>query len=122
MLRHQVLKTVIIGGGYPKNKVIAAFDKMGLLKCFWYLGEKYYGYNEDQPTLEKLVVTLLITYTAHRFKGDLPKSWQPFISYKKNNIAVFVSNLMNNILYKDHIYKFWRDNNITWKKQTNCTG
>ena len=97
----EVLKTVIISGEYAENKVIAAFDKMGLLKCFWHLGEKYYGYNEDQPTLEKLVVTLLITYTAHRFIGDLPKSWQPFISYKKNDIAVFVSNLMNNILYKD---------------------
>ena len=97
----EVLKTVIISGHYAENKAIAAFDKMGLLKCFWHLGEKYYGYNEETPTLEKLVVTLLITYTAHRFKGDLPKSWQPFISYKKNDIAVFVSNLMNNMLYKD---------------------
>lgn len=97
----EVLKTVIISGDYAENKVIAAFDKMGLIKCFWHLGEKYYGYNEEKPTLEKLVVTLLITYTAHRFKGDLPKSWQPFISYKKNDIAVFVSNLMNNMLYKD---------------------
>lgn len=97
----EVLKTVIISGEYAENKYITAFDKMGLLKCFWHLGEKYYGYNEEKPTLEKLVVTLLITYTAHRFKGDLPKSWQPFISYKKNDIAVFVSNLMNNMLYKD---------------------
>ena len=97
----EVLKTVIVSGEYAENKYITAFDKMGLLKGFWHLCEKYYGYNEEKPALEKLVVTLLITYTAHRFNGDLPKSWQPFISYKKNDIAVFVSNLMNNILYKD---------------------
>ncbi|KUO77764.1 MAG: hypothetical protein APF81_01450 [Desulfosporosinus sp. BRH_c37] len=97
----EVLKSVIISGEYAENKYITAFDKMGLLKCFWHLGEKYYGYIEEKPNLEKLVVTLLITYTAHRFKGDLPKSWQPFISYKKNDVAVFVSNLMNNMLYKD---------------------
>ena len=96
----EVLKTVIISGEYTENKYITAFDKMGLIKCFWNLCEKYFGYNEENPTLEKLVVTLLITYTAHRYKGDLPKSWQPFISYKKNDIAVFISNLMNNILYK----------------------
>jgi len=97
----EVLKTVIISGQFEENKIITAFDKMALLKCFWHLCEKYYGYNEEKLTLEKLVVTLLITYTAHRFKDDLPKPWQPFISYKKNDIAVFVSNLMNNILYKD---------------------
>lgn len=97
----EVLKTVIISGEYVENKYIIAFEKMGLLKCFWQLCEKYYGYNEEKPTLEKLVVTLLMTYTAHRFKGDLPKPWQPFISYKKNDAAVFLSNLMNNMLYKD---------------------
>lgn len=97
----EVLKTVIISGEYVENKYIIAFEKMGFLKCFWQLCEKYYGYNEEKPTLEKLVVTLLMTYTAHRFKGDLPKPWQPFISYKKNDAAVFLSNLMNNMLYKD---------------------
>jgi uncharacterized protein (TIGR02687 family) len=97
----EVLKTVIISGEYTENKYVTAFDKMGLLKSFWRLCQKYYGYVEEKPTLEKLVVTLLITYTAHRYKGDLPKSWQPYISHKKNDIAVFVSNLMNNMLYKD---------------------
>ncbi|MDN5289840.1 MAG: BREX-1 system phosphatase PglZ type A [Acetivibrionales bacterium] len=97
----EVLKTVIISGEYTENKYVTAFDKMGLLKSFWHLCGKYYGYIEEKPTIEKLVVTLLITYTAHRYKGDLPKSWQPFISHKKNDIAVFVSNLMNNMLYKD---------------------
>lgn len=97
----EVLKTVIISDEYAENKYITAFAKMGLLKCFWDLCKKYNGYHEEQPTLEKLVVTLLITYTAHRFIGDLPKSWQPFISYKKNDTAVFISNLMNNMLYKD---------------------
>ncbi|NMA15392.1 MAG: BREX-1 system phosphatase PglZ type A, partial [Clostridia bacterium] len=97
----EVLKTLIISGEYGENKYITAFDKMGLLPSFWQLCQKYYGYNEEKPTLEKLVVTLLMTYTAHHFRGDLPKPWQPFLSYKKNDSAVFISNLMNNMLYQE---------------------
>lgn len=97
----EVVKAVIINGDFAENRYIAAFDKLGLLKSYWQLCEKYYGFQSENPTVEKLVVTLLITYTAHRYKGELPKSWEPYISHKKNDIAVFVANLMNNMLYKD---------------------
>lgn len=97
----EVVKVVILSGNFTENKYIAAFEKLGLLKSFWQLCEKYYGFQNEKPTVEKLVLTLLITYTAHRYKGDLPKSWEPYISHKKNDIAVFVANLMNNMLYKD---------------------
>ena len=97
----EVVKAVILSGDFADNKYIAAFDKLGLLKSFWQLCEKYYGFQDENPTVEKLVVTLLITYTAHRYKGELPKSWEPYVAHKKNDIAVFVANLMNNMLYKD---------------------
>jgi uncharacterized protein (TIGR02687 family) len=97
----EVLKTVIISGESTENEFVTGFEKMGLQRSFWHLCKKYYGYDEESPTMEKLIITLLVTYTAHNFQGELPKPWQPFISYKKNDIAVFVSNLMNNMLYKD---------------------
>lgn len=98
----EVLRALIISGEFENNKYITAFDKMGILPVFWQLCQKYYGYSEEKPTLEKLVITLLISYTAHCFNGDLPKAWSYFISPKKNDVAVFVSNFMNNMLYKDH--------------------
>jgi hypothetical protein len=84
----EVLKTVIISGEYTENKYITAFDKMGLLKSPSgnYAGNTMVTLRRNRRS-EKLVVTLLITYTAHRFKGDLPKPWQPFISHKKNDIC-----------------------------------
>lgn len=97
----EVLKVVILSGDYVQNKHVIAFEKIGLNEVFWHLCAKYYGYNDDTPTLEKFVVMLLITYTAYHYKGDLPKPWQKFISHKQNDIAVFISNLMNNILHKD---------------------
>ncbi|MHA0855678.1 BREX-1 system phosphatase PglZ type A [Paenibacillus sp. CMAA1364] len=97
----EILKTVIISGDFTDNKYITSFDKMGILKCFWHLCDKYYGFNDEKPSVEKLVATLLITYTVHHYKGELPKSWEPYVSHKKNDSAVFVSNLMNSMLYKD---------------------
>jgi uncharacterized protein (TIGR02687 family) len=97
----EIVKTLIISGEFENNKHIAAFEKMGILTVFWQLCQKYHGYNDEKPTLEKLVITLLITYTAHCFKGELPKAWLPFISTKKNDIVVFISNFMNNMLYRD---------------------
>lgn len=97
----EIVKAVILSGEFADNRYIVAFEKLGLLKSFWQLCAKYYGFQHENPTVEKLVVTLLITYTVHRYQGELPKSWEPYISHKKNDIAVFVANMMNNLLYKD---------------------
>jgi uncharacterized protein (TIGR02687 family) len=98
----EVLRELIISEDVIENKYISNFDRIGVLSRFWSLCEKYYGYNDENPTLEKLIVTLLVTYTEHNFKEVLPKSWSKFISSKKNDIAVFVSNFMNNTVYKDN--------------------
>lgn len=97
----EVLKTLIVGDNYLDSKYLTAMDKVDLLPVFWQLCERYYGYAENAPTLEKLIATLLITYTEHGCAGSLPKPYQPFVSVKQNDVAVFVSNLMNNLLCKE---------------------
>lgn len=97
----EVLKTFIVSDDYRDSKYIAAMDKVDLLPVLWQLCERYYGYAEEHPTLEKLIATLLMTYTAHCADGELPKPYQGFLSSKRNDVTVFVSNLMNNMLCKD---------------------
>lgn len=101
----EVLRAVLVKDEIKDNKHIATFAKMGVLNYFWELCNKYFGYYEDKPTLEKLVITLLVTYTDHTFVGDLPKAWQSFVSLKKNDVVVFVSNFMNNMLCKERFYE-----------------
>ncbi|MEG0944805.1 MAG: BREX-1 system phosphatase PglZ type A, partial [Angelakisella sp.] len=48
-----------------------------------------------------LIAMLLMTYTDHCCKGALPKAYQQFVSPKRNDVAVFVSNLMNNLMCKE---------------------
>lgn len=97
----EVLKTLIVGDDYQNSKYLTAMEKVDLLPVFWQLCERYYGYAEDAPTLEKLIATLLMTYTQHGCKTNLPKPYEPFVSAKHNDVAVFISNLMNNMLCKE---------------------
>lgn len=98
----EIIKQLILNSDLSEeNKTLKTYFKMGLLDVFWELCNKYLGFNHENPTIIKLVTTLLITYTDHNMKSDLPKQWQPFLSNRKNDAAVFVKNLMNNILYRD---------------------
>lgn len=97
----EVLKKMITTDGLRDNKYLEEFKKKDLLRVFWATCNRYYGYQEENPTFEKFMVTLLVTYTATCFQGELPKGWQAYMSHKKNDITVFVSNLMNNMHCKD---------------------
>ena len=51
--------------------------------------------------MEKLVITMFVTYADRYIDAEMPKSWKKFISYKSGNIIAFLDNLMNNILYRE---------------------
>lgn len=97
----EVLKKVLTEDDLTENRHLVEFKKMDILNEFWELSKKRYGYIDQKPTIEKFLITLVMTYTSTNFKGNIPKSWEVFISSKYNNITVFVSNLMNNTNYKD---------------------
>lgn len=96
----EVIRVMLTDGELADNKFLSEVDKYGLLDDFWKLCEQHFGYTDVKPTLEKLVVTMFVTYTAKYMGGELPKPWKVFLSYKAGNIIAFMDNLMNNILYR----------------------
>ena len=83
------------------NSYLEEFEKYELLSAFWKLCEQQFGYSDDKPTLEKLIVTMFVTYTERYLQGSIPKSWNSFSSTKPGNIIAFLDNLMNSVLYRD---------------------
>jgi hypothetical protein len=83
------------------NAFLAEMDKYDLLPAFWKFCEQQFGYSDSKPTLEKLVVTMFVTYAGKYIQKELPKSWQTFVSYKPGNSIAFLDSLMNNYLYRD---------------------
>jgi uncharacterized protein (TIGR02687 family) len=91
----QVAKKVLTGQIERENKSLEAISSFGDVKAFWTLVEKRYGYIYDVKTLEKLIIMLLVTHLSYNLEEDVPKTWQEFVSPKKADCIVFVSNFMN---------------------------
>ena len=96
----EVIRVMLTDGELADNKFLSEVEKYGLLDDFWKLCEQHFGYTDVKPTLEKLMVTMFVTYTAKYVQSGLPKPWKAFVSYKAGNIIAFMDNLMNNILYR----------------------
>jgi uncharacterized protein (TIGR02687 family) len=97
----EVVRVILTNGEMDDNKFLNEFEKYDLLPAFWRLCEAVFGYTDVNPTLEKLVITLFVTYTERHIQAELPQAWQNFVSYKSGSIIAFLDNLMNNLLYRD---------------------
>lgn len=78
-----------------------ALEDNGLLEKFWELCEKYYGYQSENPNMDDLAACMLLTYASVALKDTLPVVLKSYVLKKKNDVVVFVRNLMDNVLYQD---------------------
>ncbi|MGB4438744.1 MAG: BREX-1 system phosphatase PglZ type A [Sedimentibacter sp.] len=97
----EVVRIILTDDSLEENKFLAEFEKYDLLAAFWRLCEEQFGYTDVHPTLEKLVITMFVTYTDRYIYGELPQSWKSFVSYKSGNIIAFLDSLMNNMQYRE---------------------
>lgn len=96
----EVVRVLLTDDGLT-DKFIEEFGKYDLLPAFWKFCEQQFGYGDNRPTLEKLVVTMFVTYADKYIQKELPKGWKPFVSYKSGNIIAFLDSLMNNYIYRN---------------------
>ena len=97
----EVVRIVLTDGALEDNAFLQEFEKYDLLPAFWQLCERHFGYTDVNPSLERLLVTLLVTYTGRYVQAELPPAWKNFVSYKSGNIIAFLDSLMNSVLYRD---------------------
>lgn len=80
---------------------LKALADNGLLEKFWELCEKYFGYQSENPNVDDLAACMLLTYASVALKDTLPAVLKSYVLKKKNDVVVFVRNLMDNVLYQD---------------------
>lgn len=97
----EVVRIVLTESSLSENAYLQQFEQYDLLPSFWRLCEQHFGYTDVKPTLERLLVTLFVTYTARYVQAELPAAWKSFVSYKAGNIIAFLDSLMNSVLYRD---------------------
>ncbi len=95
----EVARCVLSEEDYEGNRYLTEFAKYGLEQAFWQHCDSVFGYSDPAPSLEKLVMTLFVTYTQKTIHTDIPTGWQNFVSYKPGNVLAFLDNLMNSLIY-----------------------
>lgn len=90
MLRRTIL------AGLIDNSVLKKYENLKIDGVFWRLCEKQYGYKDSNPTLQKFLASMIVTYIDAQMNGNEPKAWKAITSAKKNDAVVFVKNLMSN--------------------------
>ena len=78
----EVVRIVLTDSELDDNKFIDEFLKYDLMPSFWKLCEQHFGYTDSNPSLEKLLVTMFVTYSDKYIQTDLPKAWMSFVSTK----------------------------------------
>ncbi|HHW31100.1 MAG TPA: BREX-1 system phosphatase PglZ type A [Clostridiaceae bacterium] len=99
----EVLRVLLMEEDLENNRYLEAIEKFGRLEVLWKLADKYYGYCDREPTLEKLAIFMFITNVAYSLNSQLPETWRKYVSPRKTDCVVFISNFMNHSLYsKDY--------------------
>lgn len=92
---------VILMENLNDNKYLAEIEKYGLTEAFWRNIDNTFGYMDSQPTLEKLLITMFVTYTSRTTQCEIPTAWKPYFSHKPGSIMAFLDSYMNSSVYGD---------------------
>lgn len=92
----EILKTIFHKHLVNDHSVFESIRKNGDETRFWTLIEKYYGYVNQDKTLEGLLTFLIVTYLNEQNHAlSLPEEWATFIGKRITNIVVFIDQWMN---------------------------
>ena len=91
----EMLRKTILAG-LSDNAILKKIENQKIDRAFWRFCEKQYGYKDTNPTIQKFLVTMLVTYMDAQMNGNEPKTWKTFVSSRRNDAVVFIKNLMNN--------------------------
>lgn len=95
----QVVKKVLFKGLDKDNGCLSAIENFADINAFWELLRKKYGYVYTEKSLEFLALLFLVTHFSYNFGDKLPLTWQKYVSSKKPDCIVFVSNFMTHTVY-----------------------
>lgn len=96
----EMIRKVVLAG-LTDNSILKKIENLKIDRAFWQMCEKQYGYKDSNPTIQKFLVIMLVTYIDTQMNGNEPEPWKPFVSSKRNDAVVFVKNLMNHNESKD---------------------
>ena len=97
----EVLRIVLTGGDLSDNEHMSEFKKYGLDDAFWKHINQTFSFVDDEPNLEKLVISLFLTYTEKEISCELPSSYNKYLLSKSGTVMAFMDQIMNSVIYRN---------------------
>lgn len=94
----EIVKQIIINDDYSNSVYLKEFEKMNSINAFWSLCNRNFGYYSENPNMEELTISLIITYLSFGLKDGMVSSLEKYVLSRKNDAVVFIKSIMNNIL------------------------
>lgn len=95
------LNNVLTNRELSYNEYMMEFKKYGLDEAFWKHTSHTFSFTDEEPNLEKLIISLFLTYTEREIHKELPTSMNKYLLNKSGTVIAFMDQLMNNVLYCD---------------------
>ena len=92
---------IVLSEDLSNNKHMEELCKYGLDKAFWKYCKINFSYTDEEPSLIKFSISLLLTYARNQMNEDLPSNLNKYILDKPGTVMAFVDQMMNSSLYKD---------------------
>lgn len=94
----EIVKKLILNDSAKYMKVL---EDNGLTDKLWELCNLFFGYHSEKPSIDDLAASMIVTYAASSLKGTVPPVFKPYILKKRNDVVVFIRNIMDNRNYKE---------------------
>lgn len=92
---------IVLSDNLSNNKYMNELSKYGLDEAFWKHCSIHFSYTDEEPSLIKLSISLLLTYARSQMEEDLPESFNKYVLNKPGTVMAFVDQMMNNSLYEN---------------------
>ena len=89
----EITKQMTLG---DSAKYMKALMDNGITDKFWELCNLFFGYQSDKPSIDDLAASMIVTYASSTLKGTVPTVFKPYILKKRNDVVVFIRNIMDN--------------------------
>ena len=81
---------------------IKALESNNLLERFWQLCSKYFGYDSEKPNLKDKAACMDVNNATYSLKTSVPEVMKRYVLKMRNDVVVFVRNIMDNVLYREN--------------------
>lgn len=97
----EVVRIILTTGELKENRYLEEFRKYDLEEAFWKNISHTFSFADEEPNLEKFLISLFLTYTDKEISSELPGNLSKYLLNKSGTVMTFMDQIMNSMLYRE---------------------